>query len=140
MNPKSNLIKHTLLPCCSSISLLLRERTRGVPVCFQWRCRWRYRGREGACTRYWGWSQRRQFWRLRWRIEVWRRFIILILSGNDRDFIEIHNAYETLSYPMARAVYDMSLVSRRRTRTASFGCSGQSGFHPARKWETDQCW
>ncbi|ESR65962.1 hypothetical protein WN944_002345 [Citrus x changshan-huyou] len=63
------------------------------------------------------------------------------LSGNGRDFIEIHNAYETLSDPTARAVYDMSLVGRRRTtRTASFGCSGGSGFHPTRRWETDQCW
>ncbi|KAK9200863.1 hypothetical protein WN944_016062 [Citrus x changshan-huyou] len=50
------------------------------------------------------------------------------LSGNGRDFIEIHNGYETLSYPTARAVYDMSLASRRRTRTASFGHSGQSKF------------
>ncbi|GAY58005.1 hypothetical protein CUMW_183760 [Citrus unshiu] len=31
------------------------------------------------------------------------------LSGNGRDFTEIHNAYETLSDPKARAVYDMSL-------------------------------
>ncbi|KAL9457609.1 hypothetical protein AB3S75_006620 [Citrus x aurantiifolia] len=36
------------------------------------------------------------------------------LSGNGRDFIEIHNAYETLSDPKARAIYDMSLVSTRR--------------------------
>ncbi|KAH9782474.1 J domain-containing protein [Citrus sinensis] len=65
---------------------------------------------------------------------------ILEIKMAYRSLAKIHNAYETLSYPMARAVYDMSLVSRRRTRTASFGCSGQSGFHPARKWETDQCW
>ncbi|ESR55237.1 hypothetical protein CICLE_v10024113mg [Citrus x clementina] len=58
------------------------------------------------------------------------KFIILILSGNGRDFIEIHNAYETLSYPMAREEDENGVV----------GCSGQSGFHPARKWETDQCW
>ncbi|KAK9174926.1 hypothetical protein WN944_026930 [Citrus x changshan-huyou] len=36
------------------------------------------------------------------------------LSGNGRDFTKIHNAYETLSDPKARAVYDMSLVSTRR--------------------------
>ncbi|KAK9177613.1 hypothetical protein WN944_023736 [Citrus x changshan-huyou] len=46
-------------------------------------------------------------------------------SGNSRDFIKIHNIYETLSDPTTRAVYDMSLVSRRRTRTASFGCLGR---------------
>ena len=49
----------------------------------------------------------------------------LDLSSNDQDFIEIHNAYETLSDPTARAVYDMSLVSRRRTRTTLFGCLGR---------------
>ena len=57
------------------------------------------------------------------------------LSGNSQDFIKIHNIYETLSDPTTRAVYDMSLVSRRRTRTASFGCLGRSGFHPTRRWE-----
>ncbi|KDO47055.1 hypothetical protein CISIN_1g040219mg, partial [Citrus sinensis] len=31
------------------------------------------------------------------------------LSGNGRDFTKIHNAYETLSDPKARVVYDMSL-------------------------------
>ena len=39
-------------------------------------------------------------------------------------------AYEMLLDPTARVVYDMSLVSRRRTRTTSFGCSARSGFHP----------
>ncbi|GAY36190.1 hypothetical protein CUMW_279520 [Citrus unshiu] len=62
------------------------------------------------------------------------------LSSNDQDFIKIHYAYETLSDPTARAVYDMSLVSRMRTRTTSFGCSGRSGFHPTHRWETHQCW
>ncbi|GAY68955.1 hypothetical protein CUMW_268200 [Citrus unshiu] len=61
----------------------------------------------------------------------------LDLSGNGRDFIEIQNSYATLSDPTARAVYDMCLVSKRRTRIASFGCSGQLGFHPTRRWETD---
>ena len=59
------------------------------------------------------------------------------LSDNGRDFIEIHNAYETLSDPKARAVYDMSLVSRKRMRTASFGCLGRSMFHPTHKLETN---
>ncbi|KAL9448274.1 hypothetical protein AB3S75_015698 [Citrus x aurantiifolia] len=62
------------------------------------------------------------------------------LSGNDRDLIEIHNAYQKLSDLMARVIYDISLVSRRRTRTTSFGCLGWSGFHQTRRWETDQCW
>ncbi|KAL9418419.1 hypothetical protein AB3S75_041268 [Citrus x aurantiifolia] len=34
------------------------------------------------------------------------------LSGNSRDFIEIHNTYETLSDPTARVVYVMSLVGQ----------------------------
>lgn len=62
------------------------------------------------------------------------------LSGNGRDFIEIHNAYETLSDPATRAAYDMSLVGRRRARTVPSGYSGQSGFYTTRRWETDQCW
>ncbi|KAK8579037.1 hypothetical protein V6N13_142272 [Hibiscus sabdariffa] len=53
-------------------------------------------------------------------------------SSDGRDFIEIRNAYATLSDPMARAVYDMSLEARaRRVRTR---------VHPTRRWETDQCW
>lgn len=65
------------------------------------------------------------------------------LSGNGRDFIEIHNAYETLSDPAARAVYDMSLFASRRRRSTtsvSYGYSGRVGFYPTRRWETDQCW
>ncbi|KAH9801441.1 J domain-containing protein [Citrus sinensis] len=61
----------------------------------------------------------------------------LDLSGNGRDFIEIQNSYATLSDPTARAIYDMCLVSKRRTRIASFGCLGRFGFHPTRRWETD---
>ncbi|KAL9411368.1 hypothetical protein AB3S75_045043 [Citrus x aurantiifolia] len=57
------------------------------------------------------------------------------LSGNSLDFIEIHNTYEMLSDPTTRAVYDMSLVSRRRTRSTSFGSLGRSGFHPTHRWE-----
>ncbi|ESR33776.1 hypothetical protein KPL70_026317 [Citrus sinensis] len=43
------------------------------------------------------------------------------LSGNGWDYTEIHNAYETLSDPKARAVYDMSLKKK-------FGHHG--GNHP----------
>lgn len=56
-------------------------------------------------------------------------------TDDGRDFIQIHNAYETLSDPVARAVYDMSLGRRR---TVANSCRG--GFYPTRRWETDQCW
>ncbi|GLT73819.1 hypothetical protein SLA2020_456520 [Shorea laevis] len=53
-------------------------------------------------------------------------------SSDGRDFIEIHNAYSTLSDPTARALYDLSLGARaRRIR---------SRVYPTRTWETDQCW
>uniref|UniRef100_A0A6N2KYZ0 J domain-containing protein n=1 Tax=Salix viminalis TaxID=40686 RepID=A0A6N2KYZ0_SALVM len=54
------------------------------------------------------------------------------------DFIEIHNAYETLSDPEARAAYDMSLSAAARNfyRRAA-GYSG--GYYTTRRWETDQC-
>ncbi|PON47232.1 Terminal organelle assembly protein [Parasponia andersonii] len=52
------------------------------------------------------------------------------------DFIEIHNAYATLSDPSARATYDLSLGAYfpRSSSSSSFG------FNPTRRWETDQCW
>ncbi|XWS09590.1 hypothetical protein CRYUN_Cryun39dG0002800 [Craigia yunnanensis] len=53
-------------------------------------------------------------------------------SSDGSDFIEIRNAYATLSDPTARAMYDMSLKARaRRVRTR---------VYPTRRWETDQCW
>lgn len=63
--------------------------------------------------------------------------------GSDgRDFMEIHDAYETLSDPSARVVYDLSLMAARGG--ASFSClvapNGFSGFYQTRNWETDQCW
>ncbi|XP_009780404.1 chaperone protein dnaJ 11, chloroplastic-like [Nicotiana tabacum] len=65
-------------------------------------------------------------------------------SSDDRHFIEIHDAYVTLSDPVSRALYDVKLsaVSPRR----GFGSSDDgvriygSEFYPARRWETDQCW
>ncbi|KAE8713733.1 Transducin/WD40 repeat-like superfamily protein, putative isoform 1 [Hibiscus syriacus] len=48
------------------------------------------------------------------------------------DFIEIRNAYATLSDPTARAVYDMSLGARAR-RVGNW-------VYPIGRWETDQCW
>jgi len=63
-------------------------------------------------------------------------------ESDGRDFIEIHNAYATLSDPTARAMYDQSLSSRRRPFV--YGGDGGyvygSGFYPTRNWETDQCW
>ncbi|XP_022753899.1 chaperone protein dnaJ 11, chloroplastic-like [Durio zibethinus] len=53
-------------------------------------------------------------------------------SSDGRDFIEIRNAYATLSDPRARAMYDMWLGARgRRVRTR---------MCPTRRWESDQCW
>nr|XP_043622985.1 chaperone protein dnaJ 11, chloroplastic-like [Erigeron canadensis] len=51
---------------------------------------------------------------------------------DDQDFIEIHNAYATLSDPEARAVYDQKC--RRKTGLYT------NGFNTTRRWETDQCW
>ncbi|GER33901.1 chaperone protein DNAj [Striga asiatica] len=51
------------------------------------------------------------------------------------DFIEIHNAYATLSDPDARAEYDINLKVGSGYRS-----SGRGRFNPTRKWETDQCW
>ncbi|KAL3734553.1 hypothetical protein ACJRO7_023840 [Eucalyptus globulus] len=56
-----------------------------------------------------------------------------------RDFIQIHSAYETLSDPAARAVYDLSLGSGRRRRQQQQR-AGWAGFCSTRRWETDQCW
>jgi DnaJ-class molecular chaperone len=53
------------------------------------------------------------------------------------DFVEICNAYETLSDPAARAMYDLSLgYSSSRKRPVRFS----GGYSLNRRWETDQCW
>ncbi|KAL3736549.1 hypothetical protein ACJRO7_025489 [Eucalyptus globulus] len=58
-------------------------------------------------------------------------------AGSDgRDFLEIHDAYATLSDPSARALYDLSLGSHQRGRPSS----GAAWCCPTRRWETDQCW
>ncbi|XP_038899108.1 chaperone protein dnaJ 11, chloroplastic [Benincasa hispida] len=50
-------------------------------------------------------------------------------------FLEIHNAYETLSDPATRAHYDLALAAITRR---PFLRSSRS--RPHRRWETDQCW
>ncbi|CAL5402591.1 unnamed protein product [Camellia sinensis] len=62
-------------------------------------------------------------------------------SSDGRDFIEIHNAYATLSDPAARALYDLSLGAGSGRRLFGYDSIGnRSGFYPTRRWETDQCW
>ncbi|KAJ7960995.1 Chaperone protein dnaJ 11 like [Quillaja saponaria] len=62
-------------------------------------------------------------------------------ESDNRDFIQIHNAYATLSDPSARAIYDLSLETHRRRRPFTYSVENQvSGFYTTRKWETDQCW
>ncbi|RDX90621.1 Chaperone protein dnaJ 11, chloroplastic, partial [Mucuna pruriens] len=64
-------------------------------------------------------------------------------ESDERDFIEIHDAYETLSDPSARALYDLSLMAARsgsRSFSSLVTQSRSSRFCQTRKWETDQCW
>ena len=72
-------------------------------------------------------------------------------ESDGRDFIEIHNAYATLSDPAARALYDLSLgntTSQFSNQRGPFGfgvgfgfsAPNRTGFSPTRRWETDQCW
>ncbi|KAI3456758.1 hypothetical protein Pfo_013421 [Paulownia fortunei] len=66
-------------------------------------------------------------------------------SSDGRDFIEIHNAYATLSDPNARAVYDLNLNVNSQRRWNTVGVSGYQSpgrgrYYPTRRWETDQCW
>ncbi|KAJ8620254.1 hypothetical protein MRB53_028783 [Persea americana] len=57
-------------------------------------------------------------------------------AGSDgRDFMEIHEAYSTLSDPTARSLYDRSIGSAGRFRFAA----SENRFQ-TRRWETDQCW
>ena len=58
------------------------------------------------------------------------------------DFIDIHNAYVTLSYPTTRALYDVKIsngLERRSGRLyATMGPS--SRIYNGQRWETVQCW
>ncbi|CAH1450983.1 unnamed protein product [Lactuca virosa] len=59
----------------------------------------------------------------------------------DRDFIEIHNAYATLSDPEARATYDLKWSTGVRRKSGLYtAVVKRQGFYTCRRWETDQCW
>ncbi|KAI4321738.1 hypothetical protein MLD38_035086 [Melastoma candidum] len=63
------------------------------------------------------------------------------MSRCGREFMEIHDAYETLTDPAARAVYDLTLGlggGRRRQQSSEYE-DGRGG-RTTRRWETDQCW
>ncbi|KAG7957999.1 hypothetical protein I3843_11G203600 [Carya illinoinensis] len=61
-------------------------------------------------------------------------------DSDGRDFIEIHNAYATLSDPSSRALYDLSLGAQFERRPFGFSTGNRTGFYATRRWETDQCW
>ncbi|KAH6821010.1 Chaperone DnaJ-domain superfamily protein [Perilla frutescens var. hirtella] len=66
-------------------------------------------------------------------------------STDGRDFIQIHNAYATLSDPHARAVYDFNLNGdscspRNNACQSGLHRSDRRRFYPTQRWETDQCW
>ncbi|MFS8002931.1 putative DnaJ domain, Chaperone J-domain superfamily [Helianthus anomalus] len=63
-------------------------------------------------------------------------------QGNSEiDFIEIHNAYATLSDPASRASYDLRWSGRVRGKLGLYTVVGRrQGFFTCRRWETDQCW
>ncbi|ESW18678.1 hypothetical protein PHAVU_006G060700 [Phaseolus vulgaris] len=62
----------------------------------------------------------------------------------DEDFIQIRSAYETLSDPSARAMYDLTLTAvhggRHRRFPVPLSRNHSSTFYATRRWETDQCW
>ncbi|KAL8215673.1 hypothetical protein R6Q57_022511 [Mikania cordata] len=62
-------------------------------------------------------------------------------NDNDRDFVEIHDAYVTLYDPTARALYDLKLSTGLERRSGLYAAAGKSaGVYAGRRWETDQCW
>ncbi|KAL4566940.1 hypothetical protein LXL04_031066 [Taraxacum kok-saghyz] len=63
-------------------------------------------------------------------------------QNDDRDFIDIHNAYATLSDPTTRASYDLQLSTglERRSEGSYTAARKSRAFYTGRRWETDQCW
>ena len=57
------------------------------------------------------------------------------MESDDREFIEIHNTYATLSDLAARAMYDLSLSASDRRSSIGFR---SSGFYSTRRWETEE--
>ncbi|KAK7387202.1 hypothetical protein VNO78_27791 [Psophocarpus tetragonolobus] len=69
----------------------------------------------------------------------------LEMDDGDGNFIQIRNAYETLSDPSARAMYDLTLTAVHGGRQRRFSAPlsrnhSTSAFYTTRRWETDQCW
>ncbi|XP_047339805.1 chaperone protein dnaJ 11, chloroplastic-like [Impatiens glandulifera] len=60
--------------------------------------------------------------------------------SDGKDFIEIYKAYETLSDPVARNVYDLSLSVGSGRRMFGRSYVNDSRFYKGQRWETDQCW
>ncbi|XP_058112985.1 chaperone protein dnaJ 11, chloroplastic-like [Magnolia sinica] len=56
------------------------------------------------------------------------------VGSDGSDFMEIHDAYATLSDPTARSHYDLSIRAGRRFRLRP------DDRLMTRRWETDQCW
>ncbi|XP_071702879.1 uncharacterized protein [Rutidosis leptorrhynchoides] len=61
-------------------------------------------------------------------------------QNDDRDFIEIQNAYATLSDPTSRALYDLKLSTGIERRSGGLYAGNSYGYYTGRRWETDQCW
>ncbi|KAL5714478.1 hypothetical protein ACHQM5_016438 [Ranunculus cassubicifolius] len=59
-------------------------------------------------------------------------------SGDDRDFIEIHEAYATLSDPITRARYDLNLALSLPDGVRQH--PDFTNYCRTRRWESDQCW
>ncbi|GAA0172659.1 hypothetical protein LIER_26441 [Lithospermum erythrorhizon] len=57
-----------------------------------------------------------------------------------REFMEVKEAYETLSDGDARREYDLKMRSRSRMPVPGNEEGCVSEFYTGRRWETDQCW